>query len=102
MGRLQYVERKKGQSDSDVEFHFQCESVLDTNDWLRKLRRISNMLKKDKKHISKNDLDLVTTPKITKSNTMDDDINVLYMKAVNLYQNKHYDECAAVLKSVLK
>merc|ERR1712228_824663 len=52
-------------------------------------------------NVEKNDLNLIVTAKASQRNSIDDDINILYMKAVNLYQNKHYEECAAVTKSVL-
>ena len=59
-----------------------------------------------------NDLDLITAFPTTPSNDdnksptgkdiTDSEINDLYMRAVSLYQHKHYDECERITKSVLR
>eukprot|EP01084_Bolivina_argentea_P028545 53046_1 len=111
-------------------FHFECESIIDANEWLLILKKItmtsphSPKFNQQKPTITNknemNDLNLITSPTqdaisnnplaisdINNNNTnleiyKDSEVNELYMKAVSLYQHKHYEECERITKSVIQ
>eukprot|EP01083_Nonionella_stella_P052830 140020_1 len=97
------------QTDQTLEFYFKCESITEANDWLRCLKKISktHAILRTEFDDAQNDLDLVTasvSPRIIKQkgkNVSDDEINQMYMKAISLYQHKHYEECEYITNSVL-